>query len=177
VEEVSSSFAVFFFVYIIVVVFAMFRIITALFLRDTLAFASRDAEAAVQEKIKQKESYASKLLDFFEAADTSKDGFLTLAEFQTILEEDGVKTWMSIMEVDVHDTEHLFNILDSGDGLVSPEEFVQGILRLKGQARSQDVLRIMHCCERLMQDMARLRTWANSLDDSSYRGKPVSAPA
>jgi len=167
VEDVSSSFAVFFFVYIIVVVFAMFRIITALFLRDTLAFASRDAEAAVQEKMRQKESYASKLLDFFDAADTSKDGFLTLNEFQAILEEDAVKTWMSIMEVDVHDAEHLFNILDNGDGLVTPDEFVQGILRLKGQARSQDVLRIMHCCDKLVQDMAKLKDWADSLDGRS----------
>merc|ERR1719188_2550932 len=76
VEDVSPFYAVFFVVYIVAVTFAMFRIITALFLRDTLALASSDAETAVQEKIKQRERYAAKLMDFFIAADTSADGFL-----------------------------------------------------------------------------------------------------
>jgi len=108
VEEVSATYAVFFIVYIITVTFAMFRIITALFLRDTLALASSDAEMAIQEKMRQKESCAAKLLDFFQAADTSKDGYLTLAEFEAILAEDTVKTWLSLMELDVHDTKQVF---------------------------------------------------------------------
>lgn len=48
VEDVHWAYAVFFFVYIIAVTFAMFRIITTLFLRDTLALASNDAEAAAR---------------------------------------------------------------------------------------------------------------------------------
>lgn len=45
VEDVSGWYALFFAVYIGGVVFAMFRIITALFLKDTLTVASSDMEA------------------------------------------------------------------------------------------------------------------------------------
>lgn len=173
VEEVNATYSVFFFIYIISVTFAMFRIITALFLRDTLALASSDAEMAVQEKMKQKESYASKLLDFFSAADTSQDGYLTLGEFETILLDDSVKTWLSLMELDVHDTKQVFNILDDGDGLVSPTEFVEGILRLKGAARSTDVMRIMHCCHKLVEDLSALNDGVNSIQCNFAKHVPV----
>jgi len=142
VEDISPVYAAFFGVYIITVTFAMFRIISALFLRDTLAVASSDAELAVQERMKNREAYAERLIDFFHAADSSNDGLLTLEEFEAFLLDDKVKTWLSIMEIDVHETKEFFEILADGDDLISPDEFVQGILRLKGGARSQDVLAI-----------------------------------
>merc|ERR1711972_300171 len=74
--------------------------------------------------------------------------------------------WLSIMEVDVHDTEQLFKILDDGDGQVSPDEFVGGILRLKGHARSQDVIRIMHSCHKLVHDVAAMNENLSSIGES-----------
>lgn len=157
VEDVNPAYSIFFFIYIIAVTFAMFRIITMLFLRDTLALANSDAEMAVREKQKQQQRYAGKLMDFFNAADSSGDGFLSASEFQEILSNSEVKTWLSVMELDVHDADELFKMLDNGDGEVSAAEFVEGILRLKGGARSQDVMKIMHASQKLLQEMSALR--------------------
>lgn len=77
VKDVSSVYAFFFVLYIACVTFATFRIITALFLRDTLCVATADTELMIQEKIREKESYAQKLRFFFEVADTNGDGVLT----------------------------------------------------------------------------------------------------
>jgi len=139
VEHVNWLYGVFFFVYIIAVTFAMFRIITALFLRDTLAVAANDAEYAVREKLKQRDSYTEKLLEFFHAADSSGEGFLTFEQFGSILEQEKAKTWFSVMDVDVRDSTEFFKFLADDRGLVTPEAFVRGILRLKGGARSQDL--------------------------------------
>merc|ERR1719491_570613 len=57
-EEVSSLYMIFFVFYISGVVFAMTRIITALFLKDTLAVASADADAQISNKMKEKQAYA-----------------------------------------------------------------------------------------------------------------------
>lgn len=42
-------------------------------------------------------------------------------------------------------------MLDDGDHKISSGEFVRGALRLRGQARSQDVIAVMHDCHKLMR--------------------------
>jgi len=163
VEEVSFLWAAFFVVYIAGVIFAMFRIITALFIKDTMAVASQDAEAVIREKMKEKARYAQKLHEVFLAADTSGDGFVTRAEFQALLSEDMACAYLASLELDPLSATDLFNLLDDGDGTVSVQEFVRGALRLKGQARSSDVVSIMHDCEKVLQRMSGVEAAVEAL--------------
>eukprot|EP00913_Durusdinium_trenchii_P019152 g17999.t1 len=57
IDGVSSYFAVFFLLYITLIVFAVIRVITAIFLKDTLDAASNDAEHLVVEKLQKKAQY------------------------------------------------------------------------------------------------------------------------
>eukprot|EP00930_Biecheleria_cincta_P000550 TRINITY_DN10121_c0_g1_i2.p1 TRINITY_DN10121_c0_g1~~TRINITY_DN10121_c0_g1_i2.p1 ORF type:complete len:554 (-),score=65.44 TRINITY_DN10121_c0_g1_i2:370-2031(-) len=59
VERVSPWYALLFLAYVTFVVFAMIRIITALFIKETLACAARDAEIALEEKKKAGEATVS----------------------------------------------------------------------------------------------------------------------
>jgi len=144
VEEVDQSFAYLFAIYISVVVFAMTRIITALFLKDTLQVAANDAEMMIQEKMNEKKRYAKKLMDVFQAADETGDGKISLAEFEEFVSQPKVKTYLATLEIDSHEVNTLFSMLDDGDGHITADEFVQGAIRLKGAARSQDVIAMMH---------------------------------
>jgi len=157
VEEVNVLYSVFFVFYIIAVTFAIFRIITALFLRDTMALAASDAEVAVQARMAEKQRYASNLLDFFLAADLSGDGFLSQEEFDYILENQKVKSWLSVMDLDIHETEEFFDLLAGDDGKVSSEEFVEGILRLKGQARSQDLVAVRYQAQKMALEISDIK--------------------
>jgi len=156
VEEVSVGFAYFFGVYVTTVVFAMTRIITALFLKDTLAVAANDADMMIREKAREKKAYAAKLLEFFNAADTSGDGKITFLEFEEFLADPRVVTYLATLELDASETENLFSMLDDGDGSVTAEEFVEGAVRLKGVARSQDVVAMMHDSTRLHKKIDRM---------------------
>mmetsp|Transcript_60467 Transcript_60467/g.128168 ORF Transcript_60467/g.128168 Transcript_60467/m.128168 type:complete len:672 (+) Transcript_60467:176-2191(+) len=167
VEEVGVFYALFFCVYIVMVTFAMFRIITALFLRDTMALASSDAETAVQDQIKQRETYAIQLLEFFNAADESQDGSLTLEEFEQFLEDERVRAWLSVMDLDVHETQAFFDTLAGGDGVVDQEDFVEGILQMKGAARSQEVVTILKLTQKMAANVASMKA---TLDRSFAAG-------
>jgi len=156
VEKVTPLYSIPFALYIAGVVFAMFRIITALFLKDTLSIAQSDADTVIQDKMREKNAYAQKLLSFFRAADTSGDGIVTLEEFETVLKDERIVAYLACLELDVSQTRHLFHMLDDGDNQVSIEEFVQGALRLKGQARSQDVVAVMHDCSLIMKKLVAL---------------------
>jgi len=151
VEEVSVGFAAFFMLYISLVVFAIFRIITALFIKDTLAAAGNDTETMIHEKMKEKENYVLKLLQFFEAADATSDGLISLQEFEDALENPKIKTFLTSLDLDTHEFEQLFHMIDDGDGHVSVDEFLAGALRLKGTARSQDLIAISHNMSRMLR--------------------------
>jgi len=163
IEEVSPWYAAFFACYVGGVVFAVIRIITALFLKETLAVAASDAEMMIQQKMKDKQKFASKLQEVFRAADESGDGLVSEAEFHAFLVNPKARALFSAMELESHEVESLFEMLDDGDGSVSFDEFLQGVVRLKGTARSQDVLAILHESRKVLKNLHGLDSLVKQL--------------
>merc|ERR1719174_3158995 len=94
--------------------------------------------------MKASSDYINKLRDVFETADTSGDGVLTKDEFRGMLTVPTIKHYLSHLDIEVHDAEGLFDLLDDGDGQVTLSEFVGGVTRMKGQARSADMVSLMY---------------------------------
>lgn len=175
VEDVNPAFAAFWFVYVTSVVFCLTRIISALFLKETLSAAANDLEISTRQKMREKRSYAQKLLDFFHAADTSQDGKLTIEEFEEFLSDERVMCYLNTLELDTFEARSLFEMIDDGDGTVSVDEFIKGITRLKGQSRAQDLLALAHHCDRLQNVCNEVKTSLDSLTaavDHQDRHKP-----
>jgi len=158
VNDFNHLYAVFFFVYIVVVVFTMFRIVTAIFVRDSMAQAAKDHELAVQQKLDHKKEYVESMLAFFHAADSSGDGVLSSAEFHDILANEKVTSWLNLMDIDIVEATDLFSVLAGEDDKVSLEEFKRGILHVKGHARSEDVVAIKHHCVKMWKNAASVES-------------------
>lgn len=156
VEKVGVHYAMFFAVYVAVVVFAVLRIITALFLKDTLNVAANDKEMMIQNKLREKAGYAARLEQVFREADRSGDGKVTWEEFEELLSKPSARAYLSALELETHEVESMFMLLDDGDGSISSEEFLSGIVRLKGQARSLDVLLLLHENKKIAAHVDRL---------------------
>merc|ERR1711972_467722 len=116
----------------------------------------------VHERLKQEEAYVRKLEGVFRAVDASGDGRLNIEEFECIVENAMVKTWLQVLELEVHDAQALFRLLDNGDGEITYEEFLTGVLRLKGQARTMDVVSIMHSTDRTLEAVRHIQSQMNS---------------
>ncbi|CAE7316710.1 Scn11a, partial [Symbiodinium necroappetens] len=165
VEKVSIWYAWFFMSYVTLVIFAIIRIITAIFLKETLATAAGDAALAVQEKVRSKEKYVSSLEDIFLEADDDGNGVITRAEMDAAVSNPVVLHYLSILEIEVHEVEPLFDLLDDGDGQVTIKEFCQGIMRLKGQARSLDVISIMHDANIIMTQCREVKRSLSHIEE------------
>jgi len=164
VEKVSGYYSIFVFGYVSVVVFAVTRIITALFLKETLQVAANDAEQQSLEQKKKRKGYIDKLRRVFDAVDTSGDGKLSLAEFILICHSSDVQVYLKMLELDVSNAENLFHLLDPHDvGEISFEEFLQGVMRLKGHARSLDIVAMMRAQDHLCVDMQHLSEQVDKL--------------
>merc|ERR1712224_452570 len=74
------------------------------------------------EKLKQAARYESQMRRIFQHADTSGDGMVSWAEFDTILQNPRMRSFLAIMDFEVEDATHLFELLDTGDGNISYEE-------------------------------------------------------
>jgi len=156
VEDIDGSYACFFFIYVTFVVFGVTRIVTALFLQETMKASARDVEYQVQKTLADTTAFLNKISDLFVAADVDGGGYLSLDEFTSVLTNESVRAYLASIGVEVFEVEGLFNVLADGDDQISYEEFLDGIWRLKGAARSQDVLAILHKLTQLKREFSAM---------------------
>eukprot|EP00435_Cladocopium_sp_Y103_P029742 s1417_g7.t1 len=135
-ESVDHKFAIFYVIYVTFIVFAVIRIITAVFLRETLEAANNDAEMMVQERLLQNARYVKKLEGIFAAMDESGDGLLT--EDEMILSKNIFTLGDRRSVMNANRGQALFQLLQNGEGMVTYEDFIDGVLRCKGPARAID---------------------------------------
>lgn len=161
-ERVDQSYCIFYILYISVVVFAIKTVISAIFLKVTLETAGDDAEMVIQERQAKQAAYVHKVGQVFNALDTSGDGSITMDEMCALMQDDMVRTYLQALEFDVHDGMALFQLLDDGDHVVTYEEFIEGITRFRGTAKSADLM-IMHLeLRQLSQQLEQLALQANA---------------
>jgi len=139
-DNVNEWYGMFYVLYRCVFMFAVVNVIRAVFITETSRVAASDDKIAIMKKQRMQEEYAQKLATIFTELDDSGDGQVDWEEFSQILEDDVMKRYLGTMEIDTSDVALLFKLLDGGDGTISSQEFCQGILKLKGEAKSIDIL-------------------------------------
>eukprot|EP00439_Symbiodinium_sp_Y106_P076116 s2836_g15.t1 len=133
-ENISHWYSVFFCAYVTFVVFAVMRVITAIFIKETLDAAGEDHEVVMSEKEATKQKYMRKLERVFHEVDTSGDGLISEDEFRGMM-EDSCGTMPSLqnawqflagLEVDLNESHSLFHMLADDEGQVSYTKFMEG---------------------------------------------------
>jgi len=122
---------------------AFMNIITGVFCHGAIESATSDADHVMETHIESVEKYAQRLKEMFQDMDTDGSGTINLLELEEHLKDPIVKAYFSALDIDPSATWTLFTLLDSdGTNEIDLEEFIIGCLRLKGQARSTDMVRL-----------------------------------
>lgn len=159
-ENVSEWYASLFIMYQCVVGFAVVKVITGVFLHETFKVAASDDELMIIQKQRLKNKHSQKMRLLLEEADMGGDGKVGWLEFKNIMEEPRVKTWLSAMELDVRDIQSFFDMLDDGDHEIDLNELISGVSRLKGNARSLDMVTLLHDSRRIITSIQSSTTVA-----------------
>jgi len=110
-------------------------------MQETFKVATTDDQIMLNQKNRMIRTHTKKMEALFLHADTSKDGFLDKEEFMEVIQDATVKKWLSSMELDVRDAEKLWQLMATGaDAQLNAAQLVQGSSRLKGPAKSIDLL-------------------------------------
>ena len=89
--------------------FAAIRVISAVFLKDTLEAARNDDETLVIERLRNKQKYVQKLQEVFHAIGGSVDGLITEERLASILESPKALAYFQTLDLDVTETSALFS--------------------------------------------------------------------
>jgi len=137
--------------------FALMSVIGAVFVQQTMSIVQNDNDIMIVKKQREAEIYNSKLKSLFETLDKNSDAMLTRTEFDQVKEDPVLKDYMNALDINPDDLEGLFNLLDSGDGLVSVEEFLMGATRVRGTAKSIDIAHLLASVDKLQRSLMELQ--------------------
>jgi len=139
--EVGGLFYFLFMIYIAFFLFVVINTLTSLFVELTIAQSEQDTQMAIQLELDKKDMYIKRLQAFYDKMDYNQDGFITYDEFCTHLNDPEVRAFASCLDIEVVDTKQFFCILsNNGTRAVDLETFVVGCIKLRGMAKSMDLM-------------------------------------
>jgi hypothetical protein len=154
-EKVSPVYGLCFLVYIYFMVFLVLNVVIGTVVEVTSSVAARDRDRLVDDEMKSLKDYAESIKAFFMQADSDGSGQVSWEEFKDHLQDNRVKAYFQTLDLDIRRAHTLFKLLDRNDsGGVGIEEFIDGCLRLRGQAKSLDINLVIYQLERLTKGLS-----------------------
>lgn len=150
----------FFYAYVWVVTFALVRVISAIFLKQTLAAASSDQELVMAERLQKRDKDVARLQELFNEADKDGGGYVSLKELSVVLEDPRVRHWLASLDLDIPEIDGLFRLLDNGDGCISCDEFLSGIMKARGGAKAIDLVTLLAENAKIMKRLREMEKLA-----------------
>merc|ERR1712113_1077140 len=97
-----------------------------------------------QGEIKRNDAFQAAMKVIFEEADADGSKGICWEEFKGYLKNKDIKAYLASQQLDTYDARQLFNILErEEDQEVGIEDFIMGCMRLKGVAKSVDVVALL----------------------------------
>lgn len=138
--------------YVFVMQFGVLNVVVGAFVAAASEIAKKDRDTLVKWELQQCENLTKRIISFFQDADKDQSGTLTWDEFRTYMKDRKVKAYFQTMDLDVSQAHVLFELLDTdGGGGVELQEFLEGCMRLKGNAKSIDLNQLI-LLNRKLQD-------------------------
>lgn len=137
--------------------FGILNIVVGVVVENTLQMAKISEIKIKKKREKDRMRVLNHLRDFFEQSDEDGSGTLTLDEVCTAMENPENKKRLALMDLPIEEPSELFTLLDvDNSGEISIDEFISGCMRIKGTAKSKDILALQIMIDTLGSRMTDL---------------------
>merc|ERR550537_411021 len=144
VRPVVTRIPVFIIIYLLffsVVSFGLMNIIVGVVVENTMACAKENEEKLQQMQDAEHTRVLESLKAIFEASDVNGDGTLDREEFVQGMKKKEVKDRLATIDIPIQDLNELYDLLDENqDKSITISEFFKGCEKLKGVAKSRDII-------------------------------------
>jgi len=165
-ERITWTARPFFCLYVTLITFGVGNILTGVFVRKVEDLRRNDRDLAIHSEMADADAFVEQMRWIFE--DNGYSGStMRLQDLEMFMELDDVWAYMKTHNLDTYDTIELFRRLDPQEsGKVNLEEFVFACQRLKGHAKSSDILT-------LLERSSTMERWLQSLLDQTKTSQRV----
>jgi len=138
VDDISK---VLFIAFVTFAFFGMLNIVTSVFVECAMASTQRLRELLVEEKKATEQGHLHHMRNIFHELDTDGSNSLSYTELREALVGNiALQEYFLALDLNATDTSTLFELLDEdGSGELDIDEFCDGCMRLKGEARAFDI--------------------------------------
>jgi hypothetical protein len=131
--------------YVFLFLFVAANIITGVFVEIALRSVREGSDEAMEAQLGTEKSELSMIKAIFVGGSKDCSGLLTLDSLEMHLKDERVCTHLKTLNFDHSEVEGLFQLMDiDASGTVPIEEFMHGLLRLKGGTRDIDFCTLLH---------------------------------
>merc|ERR1712100_429475 len=125
--------------------FAVMNVLTGIFVENALKVGELDRDNVIREELRREKSSINSMKGLFREMDDDGSGLITWGQFQTHMDKKDVRNSFSALDIGASDARTLFTLLDvDGTNAIDIDEFVNGLIKVKGDARSIDMITLMH---------------------------------
>eukprot|EP00929_Paragymnodinium_shiwhaense_P014961 TRINITY_DN122962_c0_g1_i1.p1 TRINITY_DN122962_c0_g1~~TRINITY_DN122962_c0_g1_i1.p1 ORF type:complete len:868 (+),score=179.62 TRINITY_DN122962_c0_g1_i1:137-2740(+) len=154
-----------FLTYVLFSLIALMNVISGVFLETAMERAREERELYLAQGARV----------VFAAADHDQSGMITWPDFEKALKHNSMKDFFEAIGIDIAEARSLFDLLDmSGDGQISAEEFLTGCLRVRGAAKSLDLLVLSREVTQLFETYGAATLGGVDLDPEQATGRRAS---
>jgi len=139
--------------------FAVFNILTGMFVEQAMKNAEPDHEQALFEQRKAELEDQEDMMELCRILDTDGNGMISVDEIRNKLKTSRGRHLLRLRGLDPYDAEIFFKMLAhaSGSSQVKLEMFTQCVMRMKGFAKAMDVQLLYYENKLMSQQLQRLR--------------------
>jgi len=157
--------------YVVFVVIGVLNVLTGIFVERACELSGLDRDLVVQSEMKRNESFLVEMKCIFEEADEDRSGTITWQEFKKYMENPRIQAYFATKQLDAFDARSLFELFSQDHAEeIGIEEFVIGCQRLKGMARSVDLLAVLREARETKRVMKALLRRIDPNMDATIKG-------
>jgi len=171
--------SIFFVCFMLASTYGLLNLVVSVIVEQTLTAARAQESRMHAREERQQRAELEGLGEIFRMSDADGSGDLDIDEFKKALNaKDSEVSWrMKVLDLPAEECARLFTVIDgSGTRTLSCEEFIEGCTKLKGPAKSRDLLAITAQADSLSQkmdglaeDLQMAEKMLSELDDISVR--------
>mmetsp|Transcript_43517 Transcript_43517/g.100162 ORF Transcript_43517/g.100162 Transcript_43517/m.100162 type:complete len:620 (+) Transcript_43517:34-1893(+) len=159
----SPFYVIAFMFFVLFVVIGVLNVLTGVFLGSAAEVLLKDRDWVTEAESIKAETFAKNFYSLFQEMDLSRDGKLHWNEFSHALTRKETQAFFVANGLDLTDAHLVFSLIAGESSVIAVDDFVTGCSKMKGTAKSVQMISLFRETEYMLQELKRLASQVSAV--------------